>query len=135
MARRLLAYTIDPNMTSLDQRGRAGAGFYDPGVPQPFIETLAFQTTPLRAALPRSRGSALCFLTRSDANRLRLKTLYSSILAVGGKLLLERRQFGKRRIGIDRTIAFPRGGAGRILPVRRPGVRTLVAAPFVTSTF
>src|SRR3954453_11488361 len=75
MARRLLAYTIDPNMTGLDQRGRAGAGFYDPGVPQPFIETLAFQTTPLRAALTRSRGSALCFLTRSDANRLRLKTL------------------------------------------------------------
>jgi hypothetical protein len=35
-------------MAGLDQRGRAGAGFHDPCVPQPFIETLALQATPIR---------------------------------------------------------------------------------------
>jgi hypothetical protein len=34
-------------VTGLDQRGRAGAGFDDPRMPQPFIETLALQITPL----------------------------------------------------------------------------------------
>jgi hypothetical protein len=34
-------------MTGLDQRGRAGAGFHDPRMPQPFIETLALQATPI----------------------------------------------------------------------------------------
>jgi hypothetical protein len=36
-------------MAGLDQRGRAGAGLHHPRVPQPFIETLALQTTPIRA--------------------------------------------------------------------------------------
>jgi hypothetical protein len=35
-------------MAGLDQRGRAGAGLHHPRVPQPFIETLAFQATPIR---------------------------------------------------------------------------------------
>jgi hypothetical protein len=33
-------------MAGFDQRGGAGAGFYHPRMPQPFIETLALQTTP-----------------------------------------------------------------------------------------
>jgi hypothetical protein len=35
-------------MTGLDQRHGAGAGLHHPRVPQPFIETLALQATPLR---------------------------------------------------------------------------------------
>ena len=62
-----------------------------------------------------------------DANRypLRLKTL--PILAVGGELLFQRRQFGKRRIGVDRPIAITRRRAGGILPVRGAAVAALVA--------
>src|SRR3981189_2506245 len=41
------------------------------------------------------------------------------ILAAGGELLLERRQFGERRIGIDRALAFARRRTGGVLPVRR----------------
>src|SRR4030088_2888874 len=49
MARRHFARAIDADMARLDQRGRAGAGLHHPRVPQPFIETLALQTTPIRA--------------------------------------------------------------------------------------
>src|SRR5712675_232395 len=54
------------------------------------------------------------------------------ILAVGGELLLERRQFGKRRIGIDRALAFARWRGGRELPMRRPAL-ALVASAFVAA--
>jgi len=47
VAGRLLANPIDADMAGLDQRGGAGAGLHDPRMPQPFIETLALQTTPL----------------------------------------------------------------------------------------
>ena len=73
-----------------------------------------------------------------DANRypLRLKTLWL-VLAVGGELFLERRQFGEGRIGIDRTVALARAGAGGILPVRGPALAAAlvaIAPAFVAAT-
>jgi hypothetical protein len=60
------------------------------------------------------------------------------ILAIGGELLLERRQFGKRRIGIDRAFAFARRRGGGELPMRRPALALItsafVAAAIVAST-
>ena len=44
VSRGLLADAIDADMTGLDQRSRAGAGFDHPRMPQPFVETLALQT-------------------------------------------------------------------------------------------
>jgi hypothetical protein len=38
-------------MAGLDQRGSRGARLHHPRVPQPFIETLALQATPLKNAL------------------------------------------------------------------------------------
>jgi hypothetical protein len=38
-------------MAGLDQRGRAGAGFHHPRMPQPFIETLALQATPIQGPI------------------------------------------------------------------------------------
>src|SRR5258708_4891651 len=55
------------------------------------------------------------------------------ILAAGGELLLERGQFCKWRIRIDRAIALARPGAGRPLPMRRPAV-ALVATALVART-
>src|SRR5258708_38785692 len=70
-----------------------------------------------------------------DGSRLKAGTTKSfvglTILAVGGELIFQRRQFGKGRIGVDRAVAFARGRAGGVLPVRGPAV----AASFVTSTF
>jgi hypothetical protein len=52
-------------MAGLDQRGGAGAGLHHPGVPQPFIETLALQATPFEDG-----PLWLILLTRFlDANR------------------------------------------------------------------
>jgi hypothetical protein len=51
-----------------------------------------------------------------------------SLLAGGGELLLERRQFGEGRIGIDRALALARWRAGRILPVRRAAAGTPAVA-------
>ena len=51
MAGRLLAHAVDADMAGLDQRGGAGAGLDHPRVPQPFIETLALQATPLRESI------------------------------------------------------------------------------------
>jgi hypothetical protein len=66
MARRLLAHAIDADVAGLDQRGRAGAGLHHPRVPQPLIETLTLQATPIREWI----GILLSFLTRfPDANR------------------------------------------------------------------
>src|ERR1700710_2573537 len=50
------------------------------------------------------------------------------LLAAGGELLLERRQLGERRIGIDRPLAFARRRAGRVLPMRRPATRAAAIA-------
>jgi hypothetical protein len=36
-------------MAGFDQRGRTGASLHDPRMPQPFIETLALQATPIRS--------------------------------------------------------------------------------------
>src|ERR1700758_3123461 len=58
-----------------------------------------------------------------------------AILAVGGELFLERRQFGKGRIGIDRTIALARTGAGRVLPVRGTAARTVVTIALFAAAF
>src|ERR1700687_926917 len=66
-------------------------------------------------------------LLHAKRSPLRLKTLWL-VLAVGGELFLERRQFGKWRIGIDRTIALARGRAGGILPVRGPAVAAALVA-------
>ena len=118
MAGRLFARAIDSDMTGLDQRGRAGAGFDHPRMPQPFVETLALQATPLREIA----GKVARKIER-----------VSAILAIGGELFLERRQFGKGRIGIDRTIAIARRGAGRILPVRRAAAGAAVTVALVTS--
>ena len=54
MARGLLARAIDTDMAGLDQRGRAGAGFHHPRMPQPFIETLALQATPFWGWIDRA---------------------------------------------------------------------------------
>src|SRR3977135_1361699 len=58
----------------------------------------------------------------------RLKRL--AVLAVGGELLLESSQLGKRRIGVDRTLALARRCAGSELPVRWPAVRAFVPTAF-----
>src|SRR3981081_2225773 len=55
------------------------------------------------------------------------------MLAVGGEPLLENSQFGKRRIGIHRTLAFAWRRAGGVLPVRGPAIGRLVAAALVTA--
>jgi hypothetical protein len=47
MAWRLLARAIEPDMTSLDQSSRAGPGFDHARMPQPFVETLTLQATPI----------------------------------------------------------------------------------------
>src|SRR5258708_33490505 len=48
VSRRLFAHAIDADMTGLDQRRGAGARLHHPRVPQPFIETLALQATPIK---------------------------------------------------------------------------------------
>ncbi len=49
-------------------------------------------------------------------------------------MFLERRQFGKRRIGVDGAFAFARRRAGCELPVRRPALGALVTtSAFFTS--
>src|SRR5258708_9011419 len=72
-----------------------------------------------------------------DGSRLKAGTTKSfvglTILAVGGELLFQRRQFGKGRIGVDRAIAFARGRAGRVGPVRGPAIGPLVTAAFVAT--
>src|SRR5258705_406557 len=55
-----------------------------------------------------------------------------AILAVGRELFFQRRQFGERGIGVDRTVAFARRRGGGELPVRWPAV-ALVAAAFVAA--
>jgi hypothetical protein len=44
MSGRFLALAIDADMAAFDQRSGTGAGFHNPRMPQPFIETLAFQS-------------------------------------------------------------------------------------------
>src|SRR5580704_18572135 len=101
----------------------------------------AFSRTPLMRTWPASTSAAAlvrAFTTRACHNHLsrrwRSKQVQRStrltILAAGGELLLERRQLCEWRIGIDRTIAFARGGGGGELPMRRPAV----AAALVTAT-
>jgi hypothetical protein len=55
-------------MTGLDQRGGAGAGFYHPRVPQPFVETLALQTPTTSADRPLARDniSITSFLRKQE---------------------------------------------------------------------
>lgn len=115
MPRRFLARTVDADMAGLDQRRSTGAGFDDPRMPQPFIETLALQNTPTQSHqnIEPDHGSRVAVLPRS-------------VLAVG-KLLLERSQFRKRRIRIHRTLALARRAAG-VGAKRRTAVRTSVAA-------
>src|SRR4051812_26693936 len=50
------------------------------------------------------------------------------ILAPRGELFLEGRQFGERRIGIDRALAFARRRAACILPVRGAATGTAAVA-------
>src|SRR6202790_2567869 len=123
VARRLLAHAIDADMAGLDQRGSAGAGLHHPRVPQPFVETLALQATPLE------NGSEPAPAPDRVRSRLSLETALA-ILAVGGELLLERSQFGKRRIGVYGALAFARAGARGVLPVRGPAIGALVASAF-----
>src|SRR5256885_17062248 len=67
-------------------------------------------------------------MTPADFKRL--------VLAVGGELFLQGREFGERRIGIDRTVAFARRRAGGVLagggapvsPVTSPLFAAAVAA-------
>src|SRR5258707_9433169 len=68
-----------------------------------------------------------------EGNRLPTCTDHAiAILAVGRELFFQRRQFGERRIGVDRTVAFARRRGGGELPVRWPAV-ALVAAAFVAA--
>src|SRR5260370_7175630 len=56
------------------------------------------------------------------------------MLGVGGELLFQRRQFCEWRIGIDRTVALARRGAGGVLPVRGAAIAaTFVAITLVTA--
>jgi hypothetical protein len=104
MARGVLTATVNANPAAFDQRSGTGAGFDDPRMPQPFIETLTLHTVS-RYALVR-------------------------ILAIGRKLLLQRRQLGERRVRICGTITLPlarRAACER--PMRRPtAVRTPITA-------
>src|SRR6185437_5364137 len=50
------------------------------------------------------------------------------LLPSAGELLLQRRQFCKRRVRIDRTVAIARVGAGGILPKRRPALALVATA-------
>ena len=68
---------------------------------------------------------------RIGSVRKRVKTKTQLAILVAGELFLQRRQFCKRRIGIDRPVAVARGGAGRVLPVRRANAIALVAAALV----
>jgi hypothetical protein len=45
---RLFAHTVDADMTCFDERSRTGAGLHNPRMPQPLIETLALQMSPLK---------------------------------------------------------------------------------------
>jgi hypothetical protein len=71
-------------VSRLDQRSGAVPGSHHPRMPQPFVETLALQTTPFEQTV----GPA-------TADRSKCKPL-ALILAVGGQLLFQRRQLGER---------------------------------------
>src|SRR6202000_592887 len=74
---------------------------------------------------------------RHPHKRVETKNRAGLFLAAGGELLLERGQFRKWRIRIDRAIALARCRAGRPLPMRRPAVAlvaTAVTAAFVART-
>src|SRR6202790_5851406 len=116
----------------------------------------AFSRTPLMRTWPASTSAAAevrAFTTRACHNHLsrrwrskrhhpkrfqakwapvRVKKTPQNkklpILAVGGELLLERRQLGEWRIGVDRALAFARRRGGGVLPVRRPRVASAVIA-------
>ena len=47
----LLANAIDADMAGFDERSSTGAGLDDPRMPQPFVETLALQMSPLKGLL------------------------------------------------------------------------------------
>jgi hypothetical protein len=65
-------------MAGFDQRSRAAAGFHHPRVPQPFVETLALQSSPISQRRPA------------------VPPALALILAVGGgQLLLERGELGE----------------------------------------
>jgi len=48
---RLLAHAVDADMAGFDQRSSTAAGFHDPRMPQPLVETLALQMVPLKRLL------------------------------------------------------------------------------------
>ena len=58
---RLLAHAVDADMAGFDERSGTGAGFYDPRMPQPFVETLALQMSPLKRVLLKHDLSANAF--------------------------------------------------------------------------
>src|SRR6202000_1628764 len=70
---------------------------------------------------------------RHPHKRVETKNRAGLFLAAGGELLLERGQFCKWRIRIDRTIALARCRAGRPLPMRRPAVALVATA--ITAVF
>src|SRR5580692_11567352 len=88
----------------------------------------AFSRTPLMRTWPASTSAAAlvrAFTTRACHNHLSRRWRSNAtpmreglVLAVGGELFLQRRQFGEGRIGIDRTVTLAGTGAGGILPVR-----------------
>ena len=85
VARGLLPLAIDADLSAFDQRSGTGTGFDDPGMPQPFIETLSIQSS--------------------------TQTRTFSALLLAAQLLLERSEFGERRIRIDRSVAITRRSA------------------------
>src|SRR3954465_12917698 len=80
----------------------------------------------VRALTPRACHSHLSSRWRSKHHQIQS----ALILAIGGELFLERRQFGKRRIGIGRTVPLPRGRrrAGGVLPERGAAITSVAAA-------
>src|SRR3954468_22910208 len=82
------------------------------------------------AALVRALTTRACHNHLSRRWRSKHHQIQSAlILAIGGKLLLERRQLGKRRIRVDRPVAVARRRrGGGILPMRGAAIRTTIAA-------
>src|SRR3954452_831078 len=84
------------------------------------------------AALVRAFTTRACHshLSRRWRSKCPLET---SILAVGRELLLQRRQFGERRIGIDLAVGVARWGAGSERPQRWTTVAPVAATPLVAA--
>src|ERR1700744_1134040 len=88
------------------------------------------------AALLRAFTTRACHnhLSRRWRSKQHQDRNYLTLILAGGELLLERRQFGKWRIGVDREFAFARWRAGCERAVRRAALGALVASALVAAS-